>query len=221
MLKKHFLSAALIFAASLPLQLHASTFDFTFKGSGVNGWVELTYGTTTDSKYSNAFEVTKVTGWITDTNNGLNVHQASIGALAPLKYDTPEPGNELPPHDFSRFPVASGLQHGSLSYDNLFWPAGSAQTASDYPVSGGFLDIYGLLFDIGGGQYVNIWSNGFVGGPQADYGFALVTSQKSLDYIQGGVAVSPEPSEVALLGSGLLGLSIFAWRRRSAKSSAR
>ncbi len=50
--------------------------------------------------------------------------------------------------------------NGFLTYDNLFWPGGSPPTATDYPIGGGFLDIYGLLFDIGDGRVVNFWNNG-------------------------------------------------------------
>ena len=36
----------------------------------------------------------------------------------------------------------------------------AAASASDYPPHGGFLDIYGLMFNIGGGRVVDFWSNG-------------------------------------------------------------
>ena len=83
--------------------------------------------------------------------------------LEPRNFATPEPGNLLAPNSFSRFAVAMGLpavNNGFLTYDNLFWPSGSPPTASDYPIGGGFLDIFGLLFDIGGDRVVNFWSNG-------------------------------------------------------------
>jgi hypothetical protein len=60
-----------------------------------------------------------------------------------------------------------------LTCDNLFYPGGSPQTASDYPVLGGFLDIYGLLFDIGGSSVNDFWSNGDFSGTGTgpiDYG---------------------------------------------------
>ena len=75
-------------------------------------------------------------------------HRCRVKSLAAVSYATPEPENLLAPHAFSRFPVAMGLpdeNHGTLSYDNLLWPGGSPQTASDYPFHGGVLDIYGLL----------------------------------------------------------------------------
>lgn len=218
--KKLVVSATLLLAASLPWQASASTFVFSFAGAGVSGTVELTYGAATDAKYPQAFEVTGISGTFSDSNNGLNIVNAPIGPLEPIKNDTPEPTNLLAPHDFSRFAVTAGLpsqNNGFLTYDNLFYPGGSPPTASDYPVHGGFLDIYGLLFDIGGGRVVNFWSNGDFSGTGTgpiDYGVAVATHDTSLDYVGGGVTVSPEPSGLVLLSSGLIGMLV--WRRRAA-----
>jgi hypothetical protein len=208
------MSAALLLAASLSSRVYAGTFSFIFGGPGVSGDVNLTYGSTADGKYPQALEVTGISGVFTDTNNGLNIVNAPIGPLEPIKHDTPESTNLLAPLDFSRFAVASGLpaqNNGFLTYDNLYWPTGSVQTASDYPGFGGFVDIYGLMFDIGGGKVVNFWSNGdFGGGP--DYGVAVATSSAALDYVGGGVMITPEPGAFVLLGIGLL--MMLLWRRR-------
>ncbi len=123
-----------------------------------------------------------------------------------------EPGNLLASNSFSRFAVAAGLpplNNGFLTYDNLFWPGGSPPTATDYPIGGGFLDIYGLLFEIGGGRVVNFWSNGDLGS-DVDYGVAVATSAMSLDYVSGDVTV-PEPGSLALL---VAGIALFAAIRR-------
>ena len=221
MTNKLVVSAALLLAASLPWPASASTFAFSFAGPGVGGSVELTYGVAADAKYPQAFEITGISGTFSDSNNGLNIVNATIGPLEPIKNDTPEPTNLLAPHDFSRFAVAAGLpaqNHGFLTYDNLFYPGGSPPTASDYPVHGGFLDIYGLLFDIGGGRVVNFWSNGDFSGTGTgpiDYGVGVATHDGALDYVGGGAAVAPEPSALVLLSSGLIG--ILAWRRRAAR----
>jgi hypothetical protein len=223
MRKKLVLSAALLFAASLPWQANAGTINISFAGAGVSGAVQLTYGVATDAKYPEAFEVTGISGIFSDSNDGLNIVNAPVGLLEPIRRDTPEPTNLLAPKDFSRFAVAAGLppeNNGFLSYDNLFYPAGSPQTASDYPVHGGFLDIYGLLFDIGGGKVVNFWSNGDFSGTGTgpiDYGVAVATSSTLLDYV-GGVSATPEPGAFGLLGSGLLGMLV--WRRRALRQKS-
>ena len=109
MTKTLVVSATLLLAASLPWRANAGTFDFSFTGGGVSGTVELTYGTATDAKYPQAFEVTGISGTFSDTNNGLNIVNAPIGSLVPIRHDTPEPTNLLAPNDFSRFAVAAGL----------------------------------------------------------------------------------------------------------------
>ena len=221
MRKKLVVSATLLLAGSLSWQANASTFDFSFTGSGVSGTVELTYGAATDAKYPQAFEVTGISGTFSDSNNGLSIVNAPIGALEPIKHDTPDTTNLLAPHDFSRFAVAAGLPaqtNGVLTYDNLFYPGGSPQTASEYPLHGGVLDIYGLLFDIGGGRVVDFWSNGDLSGTgtgHIDYGVGVATHDTSLDYVSGGVSPTPEPGALGLLGSGLLGMLV--WRRRASR----
>ena len=203
MQKKLFSLAAALVLVSVPVRAHADTYQFTLSGPGVSGNVALTYGTATDARYPQAFEVTGASGSFSDSNIGIS--NAAITGLAPLNRSAPEPTNLLAPDDFSRFPVATGTDHGSLNYDNLFYPGGSPQSATDYPFHGGFLDIYGLLFDIGNGQVVNVWSNGVL--PRTavpDYGVAVATSATALDYVGGGVAVTPEPGTLLLLGTGSL-----------------
>ena len=210
-MQKGFLAAVMVIAAvSLGSGAHAGTFDFGFTGPGVNGSIDLTYGAAKDSTYSNAFVVTGISGNFTDSNTGIS--NAPIGMLERRNFATPEPGNLLAPNSFSRFAVAAGLpavNNGFLTYDNLFWPGGSPPTASDYPFGGGFLDIYGLLFDIGDGRVVNFWSIGN-SGSGVDYGVAVATSAMSLDYVSGGVTI-PEPASLALL---MAGIALFAVIRR-------
>jgi len=222
MTKELVVSAALIFVASCPWQARASTFGFNFIGDGVSGMVSLTYGTASDSTYSQGLVITGINGTFSDSNNGLDIVNASISGLVAIDPTAPEATNHLAPADFSRFAVTSGLpaqSNGFITYDNLLYPGGSPPTASDYLLHGGFLDIYGLLFTIGGGKVVDLWSNGTpTGAGPITYGVAVATSASSLDYVGSGVMVTPEPSAFALLASGLLGLLI--WRKRAAREAS-
>jgi hypothetical protein len=201
-------SATLMLAASLVPNASAATVGLNFAGPGVSGNLQLTYGPSTDAKYPQAFEITGISGVFSDTNNALNIVNAAVGPLQPITHAVPEPDNLLAPNDFSRFAVASGLSaqsNGFLTYDNLYYPGGSPQTASDYPLHGGVLDIYGLMFGIGGGRVVDLWSNGTPSGSGNGpiYGVGVATAATALDYV-GGVTVTPEPGTLSLLGAGLL-----------------
>jgi hypothetical protein len=224
MMKKTFLAVAAVTGVMAAVQVHAATVDVQLTGPGVSGDLVLTYGAATDAKYPSAFEVTGITGTFSDTNNGLNIVNAPVGPLVAVTHSVPEPTNLLAPNDFSRFPVASGLpaqNNGFLTYDNLFWPGGSPQTASDYPAQGGFLDIYGLMFIIGGsemGRVVDFWSNGIFGGTIADYGVAVARTDLALDYVPGGVTASvvPEPSTWGMMLLGFAGVGYAGYRRARA-----
>jgi hypothetical protein len=202
---------------------HATAVNIRFAGQGVSGALVLTYGTATDAKYSTAREVTGISGRFSDSNNSLNIVDAPVLGLVPIVRAQPEPTNLLAPNDFSRFAVAANLppeNNGSLSYDNLFWPRGSPQTASDYPFHGGFLDIYGLMFDLGNGRVVNFWSNGVTPGSSApNYGVAVATSATALDYLGDVTATLPEPDLLWLLSSGLAGWLFLRHRRGSATAA--
>ena len=213
---KLLLSAVAVLCSAFAAQAKADDATILFSGSGVSGSLVVSYGAATDSKYPAAFEITGISGTFSDSNNSLNIVNAPILGLIPITHDTPEITNLLAPADFSRFAVATGLapeNNGYLTFDNLYWPGGAPQTASDYPASGGIVDIYGLMFDIGGGRVVDFWSNGtFVPGTPFDYGVAVATSAEALDYT-GGVQVTPEPSSLVMLATGALGVGGMMRRR--------
>lgn len=113
-----------------------------------------------------------------------------------------------------------------VSYDNLFYADGSpltclwyypsGETAPKYPFSGGFLDIYGVLFVLDNGTVVDLWSNGVMPGLGLNYGATLLASANGnytvlSSQFNGVTATVPEPDFLWLFGAALLGL--FAWRR--------
>ena len=200
-------------------------------GTGISGFVVLSYGPASDFKYpGQGFEITSVGGTFTDTNIG--IVNAPITSLVPISPTSPlDPLNVQAPKDFSQFPVAAGLpseNNGFLTYDNLFWPGGAPVTAPDFDGAGGFLDIYGLLFKIGGtapvGAVVDLFDNGVSASGEdlgvSGFGVAVATAGMSLDYVPGDVtATAPESSTWAMMILGFAGLG-FAGYRKSRKAAA-
>jgi hypothetical protein len=224
MKKTHWVIAALA-GVALVGRADAASVPIHFSGSGVSGSLVVTFGAATDTKYpTTAFEITDVTGTFTDTNNGLDIVDASVSLFPILSPPSaPESTNLLAPHDFSKFAVASGLpvmSNGFVTYDNLFWPGNAPATASDFPGAGTFLDIYGLAFTIGGGTVVDLFSNGIgFGPPGAVFGVVVANASTALDDVSSGVAAStPEPSTWAMMILGFAGLA-FAGCRKSRKAA--
>jgi hypothetical protein len=214
-------------AAMASVEARAGVVGIKFSGGGVSGTVVLAYGPATDSTYpGQGFEITAVGGTFTDTNPGVGIVDAPITSLVPITHSTPADAANIgiAPHDFSQFAVASGLpsdNHGVLTYDNLFWPGGAPPIAADFLGASSFLDIYGLMFSIGGGTVVDLFSNGVGNGVgNAVFGVGVANSRTALDYVMGGVtATAPEPSTWAMMILGFAGLG-FAGYRKSRKAAA-
>ena len=178
------------------------TFDFGKPGV-VSGSATITYGSTTDSIYNGstlpaAYEVTGMTGFVTSPSAGLV--NAPITGVYPINHATPDHTQQPPaPNDFSRIDTLT-LSQGQYAptYDNL----------------GGFLDIFGLMWTMAGGYIANFWSNGTTQSGGIDYGISVINLNTNTfsQYVSGGVTV-PEPTAMALLGAGLVGLGAFRRRR--------
>lgn len=214
---------ALVAAIALsPVQAQANAVIINFQGTGVSGLLDLTFqsnpnvgslpGTAPNPVDPiGSYVVSGISGTFSD--DALNISNAAISGLVPLNRVSPEVTNLLAPNSFSLLPVLHGVPSpGGLSaglhYDNLFYPAGSPQTASDYPFSGGVFDIYGLVFGIGGSKSVNLWSNGTVPGAGLTYGVAVTNGEDLLDYTSGvNVTAAPEPTSWSLMiiGFGVVG----------------
>ncbi len=228
---KHLIAAGCLVAASLGVA-RAGTFAFTLSGSGISGNLQLTYapnpntGTLPGTSPNpvdplGSFIVTGISGTFADSNIGLNT---TITGIVPSNPANPEPLNLLAPHSFGFFVVAHGVQGPDavapgFSYDNLYYPGGSPQTASDYPFHGGYFDIYGLVFHTASGDSVNLWSNGdFGGGP--NYGVGVTDGTDVRDYA-GGIIAVPEPAAWSLVtgGCALAFAAITRFRARARKAA--
>lgn len=228
MIKQYALAAALVAGALSSTQAHAATFAFELTGGGVSGSIVLTYGPNPNTGVLpqtspnpvdpiGSYVITGASGTFADTAIGIG--STAITGVVASNPANPTPGNLLAPHSFGFFPILSGVPTPEggiapgLSYDNLFYPGGSPQAASDYPFHGGVFDIYGMVFTLADGNAVNLWSNGYIG-PSLTYGIGVTDGVDVLDY-NGAVALTavPEPATWGLMigGFAMIGLGM---RRR-------
>jgi len=82
-----------------------------------------------------------------------------------------------------------------VQYDNLLSPGSTLA-----------LDFSGVLFDVGG-VYVNIFSN------NGSYEWLDSGMYSNTSNVGDPIAATPEPSSLLLLGTGLLALAFFAFRK--------
>jgi len=228
---KIILSALLVLATSVALTpaARADSYTFSFSGGGLSGSGVLTYSNTAVPGVPGAYQVTGITGTVSDTNIGLS--NAAITGLQ----TTGLPTNITPvgqPFAGTFLPPGSPADGFGFSYDNLFYPAGDSPAVcppplpgdpnGPYPFGGGLLDIYGLLFNVDGGANgiynVGLWSNGVVpplggltyGVGDAQNGTTLTVVGEPFNdagaYATMSASPVPEPSSLILLGTGFIGL---------------
>lgn len=187
--------------------------------------------------------ITDADGTFSDASLGMvNV---AITGVQPLNTTWVNPGmSPVPPTSAPLYqenlPVSRSMlftndvNNPTASYDNLYYASGSplvclvdvnGTLVPTYPFSGGFLDIYGVMFTLDNGNLLGLWSigsaSGYVAPGAPDYGFSVLApvadgKYQILDYaFAGTVASVPEPGSIWMFGAGLLGL--LAWRRSAEK----
>ncbi|MGH8228210.1 MAG: PEP-CTERM sorting domain-containing protein [Steroidobacteraceae bacterium] len=249
---KFLAAGALLTALAAPPYASATIMQISFSGALGNGYANLTLNPDrkSSSKYKpkyNAYDgANNISHRLSkyDPAGAQSIIGASgafdgiaITGVMPLDSGLAPPG-EILPHSFSWIDTTTGEN----SYDNLFYANGSplvcppttAGGGVGYPFSGGFLDIYGVMFTLQNGDALGLWSDGvtapgaFVPQGGLTYGLDLFTPAATAgtyslidsDSQFAGVSASaPEPNSLWLFGAGVLGL--FAWRRRAVAKRAR
>lgn len=217
-----------MFVAMAPCA-RATPVQIGFNGGGASGHASLTVGPdATAGDPAGAQLIGNASGTFSDGNLGIT--DALITGVVARNFATPTNPADigLLPTSFSYIPSVGGVNQGiGASYDELFYPDGSPVVCNpdEYPFSGGFLDIFGVMFSLDNGDAVNLFSWGVIpGGPSLNFGLTVLTGSDSIgwspiDASYDVRAAVPEPNMLWLFGAGLLGL--LAWRRPTQRSSLR
>lgn len=229
---------------------HATVVRIHFSGPAGSGYADLTLANDPDANpaYPDPGDPAPATRYdpagvlsITAATGSFNHH--AITGVRPLN-DAPLPpppvGPEYLPESYSFITIPGVGDGDGVSYDNLFYPDGSTRvclgidpsgnTFPKYPFSGGFLDIFGIMFMLDNDQMVDLWSLGMIPPGSAGYPPAggLLYGMKVFQPTGGSYAVLasslatasvPEPGFAWLFGAGVAGL--LAWRRSTGKRRLR
>jgi hypothetical protein len=187
------------------------SYTFAFSGGGISSYGVFNL---TPTGTAGTDQITGISGYFSDINAGF---AGAITALEPASLpSTPPPF--VPPGFTATF-----------SYDNLFYTDGNSPLVCPpdtpggppgYPFGGGYLDIYGVAFDVGG-YTVDLWSNGVVPGEGLTYEVSDAIGPQLLEPDNEGQAVpvsfstaaTPEPGSLLLLAAGLPGLAALVRRK--------
>jgi PEP-CTERM motif len=215
-------------------------FTLTNGSVSASGYLTLSYNPNAANSPAgdyNGLMITNISGTLTDVAMGWT-NPVPITGLDPGYANTPT-DDQLTPASFQWYEHDNNpFDPLSYSWDNLLFPGGSPNACTDYPFGGGVLDIYGVLFDLGGaatGTMVDLWSNGVltnastptdpVYGPSLNGASIyelkyLSTDAPGIFFDQPGVSFTvavPEPSTWAMLLLGFAAIGFTGYRaRRSA-----
>ena len=217
-------AGVVISALAFGPSVRADVVNFSFSGAGTSGSGSLTV--TSDTVVGDpvgAYTITNISGTFSDSNAGVNISNATISGLVPINSDGSSVGAPAPAV-LSYYTVTNPPPNDqSISYDNLYYPNGSPVTCANYPASGGFLDVYGVLFKLSNNDVVDFWSNGKSTTSPLNYGVGVMGPNTTgtsadgtvLDFQSGGVSAVPEPGVIWLFGASLAVLALTLRPRKN------